>query len=485
MKKEIELKLDLTDAGADLLVVSGLLDGDPLVAHLHSIYFDTADEALAAAGFSLRIRHTGDARTQNVKAVGARTAGFFARPEWERAVADDTPILDGHTPIRSMLGAKADAITPLFEVRVERRTWVLTQNNATIEAVFDRGEIQLGDRCSKICEVELELKRGDISALFALARRLDTVAPLRLGARSKSERGYALVSPVATAFGAEPVTMHPDMSTQQAFQAIVLSCVRHFRLNEDLLLWAHQTEPLHQARVALRRLRTAFAIFGPLLGDGVSTKLATELRWLTTGLGDARNIDVLLEHAPPDLRDRLLAGRHNAYAALDEALASKRSRTLMLDIIHWAVAGDWLSLPDRIESRSQPVRIFAATALRRARRRLEKKGRGLKEASDRERHEVRKDAKTLRYAAEFFGNLTDGNQNNRRRHRFLAALEHLQNELGALNDMVMAPQLLANLGIHDQAGAGMLMTEHNKRRLIARAYDGYAKLLAAKRYWYA
>src|SRR3546814_10022518 len=82
-------------------------------------------------------------------------------------VSNDTPVLDDTTPIRAVLGDAADAITPVFEVRIERRTWIISEGGATIELVLDSGEVVAGERTSPICEIELELKQGDPGALFA------------------------------------------------------------------------------------------------------------------------------------------------------------------------------------------------------------------------------------------------------------------------------------------------------------------------------
>src|SRR3546814_3659088 len=76
-----------------------------------------------------------------------------------RPVSNDTPVLDDTTPIRTVLGDAADAITPVFEVRIERRTWIISEGGATIELVLDSGEVVAGERTSPICEIELELKQ--------------------------------------------------------------------------------------------------------------------------------------------------------------------------------------------------------------------------------------------------------------------------------------------------------------------------------------
>src|SRR3546814_2268057 len=67
------------------------------------------------------------------KADGASAAGLFVRSEWERAVKDDRPILDDTTPIRALLGGAADEMVPAFEVRIARRTWIVSEGGATIE----------------------------------------------------------------------------------------------------------------------------------------------------------------------------------------------------------------------------------------------------------------------------------------------------------------------------------------------------------------
>jgi inorganic triphosphatase YgiF len=44
-----------------------------------------------------------------------------------------------------------------------------------------------------LSELELELKRGAPPDLFAFAKALAACLPLRLGIRTKAERGYALL----------------------------------------------------------------------------------------------------------------------------------------------------------------------------------------------------------------------------------------------------------------------------------------------------
>lgn len=481
---EIELKLELAPHDADALAATGLLADGPVKARQRSIYFDTPDRSLEKAGLSLRIRRSGRKRIQTVKADGTGSAGLFARPEWERAVADDTPIVDRTTPVRALLGRKVADIAPAFEVRVERRKWDIREGEAGIELVLDRGEVLAGGRRAPICEVELELKQGDPVALFAFARRIDGLVPVRLGVLTKAERGYGLVRGAVGPFKAERVLLGRDITAGQAFQRIVQSCTRQFRLNEGLLLNARQPEALHQARVALRRLRSAFSIFGAVFDDAGGAGLRGELRWLAAELGDARNLDVMLARSQPGpLHDRLAAAREAAYVRVETALASPRARALMLDMTQWIVTGPWLGPGDTAPVRDLPMRVFASAAMDRLRRRVKRDGRGLSRADDEARHDLRKDAKKLRYAAGFFAALFTRKRERRRYKRFIVALEALQDELGGLNDLATAPAMLSMLDVDDLPGAPALLAAGDKAAMIDAAEARYDTLVDARRFW--
>lgn len=482
MADEIELKLELSPADADRIEASGLLPGKPRAVRQVSTYFDTSDHAVAKAGFSLRIRRTGAKRVQTIKAGGAGTAGLFIRSEWERPVENDTPVLDFATPLPTVLGKAADAVGPAFEVRIARRTWNIADEAASIELVLDRGEVIAGERRSPVCEIELELKSGDRAALFALARKIDAVAPVRLGALTKSERGYRLTGPAATSVKVARVPLTLDMTAAQAFRRIVEACIRQFRLNEMLLMEARDQAALHQARVALRRLRSALAIFKPMIGDG-GVPIGKELRWLASIFGEARDLDVLCERARPGvIFDRIEAAREAAYDRVDVALQSTRARALMLDLVEWAAAGEWSEGSGGEADGDQPARAYAARALRHFRRRIKRKGRDLASLDDDARHMVRKDAKKLRYATEFFASLFERKRERRRHKRFLARLEALQDRLGMLNDLVAAPAVLAKAGLSDDAVVE-LPGYGSKKKLLDRAEAAHEDLIDTKIFW--
>lgn len=482
MADEIELKLELTGDAAARIEASGLLPGDPRKVRQRSIYFDTPDRDLARAGFSLRIRRSGRKRIQTVKASGAGAAGLFVRSEWERAVTDDNPVLDCTTPLATLLGDALDAVAPAFEVKIDRHEWIVVEGDAIIELVLDRGEVVAGERRSPVCEIELELKSGDPAALFALARRIDAVAPVRLGVVTKSERGYRLIAAAAAMARAERIQLDGEATVAQAFRRIVQSCIRQFRLNEAVLLTEPNPEALHQARVALRRLRSALSIFRPMIGaDGVA--LGEDLRWLASELGNVRNLDMLLEragHGP--LHDRIAAARTAAYEHVHDALLSARVRGIMLDLAEWAATANWSGSSGGEADGDQPARGFAVAALDRFRRKVKRKGRRLAHLDDEARHALRKHAKKLRYATEFFAPFFGRKREQRRYKRFIRALEALQDRLGALNDLVTARAVLTALGV-EGAAASTLLAEDDKGDLIDAAADAQEDLVDTRRFW--
>lgn len=481
--KEIELKLQLDAVSAEVLGASNVLPEQWRTLQQRDLYFDTADHALAEAGLSLRIRQSGSLRTQTIKRSGSSEAGLFARSEWEMPVTTDGPVIDGSSPIHALLGEAVEDLIRVFEVEVTRRIWDVQDGCTNIEVVIDRGTISAGDRHTPICEMEMELKSGQPQALFDLARKLGGATPIRLGVLTKPERGNLLRQAQRAVVKAVPMPLEDDMTAVEAFQVIVQACIKQFRLNEDLLLASRSPKPLHQARVALRRLRSAFSIFKPLLGAD-AYELREGLRDLAGALGPARELDVLLRRARPGpLRDRLQTEREAAYDRVEEELGSVKARALMLTLVEWVQYGSFIVNPDLEETRTLSVRAFAGRAMSRFRRKVKEGGRNIRRMDDVARHELRKDAKKLRYAADFFALLFDGKGEKVRQQNFIVALEAVQDELGALNDLVTVPHILDRLALADHPEAPALLAGGAKKALIAAAADAHGSLIDAGRYW--
>lgn len=480
---EVELKLDLTPDAVAALDKSALFAGKSHQIRQRSIYFDTPDQALAAAGLTLRIRRAGRTRVQTAKAGDGHSAGLFARKEWERRVASDTPVLDDATPVPAVLGRRADDLVALFEVRIERRIWNLDHGSEAIELALDHGEAVAGKRRAPIDEVELELKDGAPRALFALAREIAAQVPVRLGVLSKAERGYRLLAAAGSAAKAGRMHLDPATTAADSLRLIADNCIRQYRLNEMRLLEHHDREALHQARVALRRLRSALSIHRKLLADDRFDHFQHEARWLLQELGEARNLHVLIARSEDGpLRAKLEQALADADCRIDAAIGSARARAFPLDLSDWLVTGRWRTDSTLAARRDEPASSFAASALDRLRRQVKKRGRHLTEIDDTARHRVRKTAKKLRYAAEFYASLFDTSGEERRRERFVATLKKLQDHLGTLNDLAVAPAILERLELSDEPGAAALLG-HGRKPQLRSAADAYRALAETRRFW--
>ena len=480
--QETELKLELSRAGAGSLLKKNPFRSSPTILQQTSIYFDTPGWDLSKRGLSLRIRQSGNERIQTVKAGDNAAAGSFAREEWERPVAGDTPMLDD-PQIRDLLAGAGPKLSPLFEVHVKRHRWNVTDGDATIEVALDVGKVVAADREAPLCEIELEKKGGSPRALFALAREVDLITPAHLGVLSKAERGYRLLGPAPGAVKTASASLSPEMSAATAIARIAAACLRQFRFNETALGWSRDAEALHQARVSLRRLRSLFSISKSLFDDSRFDHLREEFKWLTSELGDARNIDVMIDRASSEaLSSRLQAARDDAYAAVEASLSSMRARSLMIDAAEWIAIRDWRTQSEEM-LHEQSSRDFASGVFDKFWKKVAKGGNNLIGADDETRHKVRIAAKKLRYAAEFFEPLYNNKAEAKRHRRFIEAMKVLQDQLGALNDIATAPDMLAALELSDMAGAKDLFSAEGKSKLLKDAADAHHSFVDTRRFW--
>lgn len=519
--RELELKFEVAPDKAESLKTRGLrrLGGEGIRERLSSVYFDTRKHALNKKGLTLRIRAAGEHRVQTIKGRDGSGAGLFDRSEWESQIAGDVPDLlaAAKTPLADvMAGKRGDDLLPIFATEVDRTVWTVSTGQSEIEVALDEGRIETSHAARPIAELELELKRGSPADLFALARSIDSGGWLRVGVLSKSERGYRLASQdAASSYKAEPLALRRQTASADAVAAIMRACLRHFRLNEPLVVETRSAEALHQARVALRRLRSALSLFKPILSDSEYEGIRRRLKSVSGLLGDARNIDVFLERssgaagqqgaaassageAEADTTHRLQAERERAYDRVIATLEGRRFRRLMLDLLAWIENGSWRLASDK-KARSrleEPVELMAARLLTKRRRRMKKDGRDLASLTPDARHEVRIEAKKLRYASEFFGGLVETRKERRRHKEFVDALQGLQGCLGDLNDLYTARSLAASLALgseavqpdsvdagHSSEGAGPATDGDAEAELVECAVEAHRALCKAKPFW--
>ena len=122
--------------------------------------------------------------------------------------------------------------------------------------------------------------------------------------KSKSERGYDLIEGTEDcAVIAQDPVLPPFPTAAEAFQTIGGECLHQLISNRNGVR-AHMAEPLHQARVALRRFDAAIKLFGKTLNEEKATKVSGELKWIGDELAGARELDVFITDILLPLRSK-------------------------------------------------------------------------------------------------------------------------------------------------------------------------------------
>jgi inorganic triphosphatase YgiF len=183
----------------------------------------------------------------------------------------------------------------MFTTDIQRTPRQLHLDKCTTEeAVFDEGCITANGSSLPVAEMELELKSGDVQALFQLALDLLGYVPIALETASKAERGFRLLTgKVPEASEAVPIRIDGHASAEETFKRIVGSTLTHLLSNVGAAERG-DGEGVHQIRAAVRRLRAALALFKQHLNPITLGRFNDELRRLGSLFGGARDWDVFV-----------------------------------------------------------------------------------------------------------------------------------------------------------------------------------------------
>ncbi len=577
---EVELKYRVVDpaAGDRYLVaddIAGFAPSSPVRStQVEDRYIDTADGALARAGFAARLRQTAKGTTVGVKSAIRRVNGNVHRREELEGPADrtahprDWPPSDARSLILEQCG---DA--PLVEVvtiRQLRRKRLFRSNGTTVELSLDEVDAVARSRVvSRFVELEVELVTGREAALAPIDRALAADRGLKAADSSKLDRALSAVvaaeprrakragralppidvdevqeaasdeagadeaaeqeppraaggsSPGAAAEGAEgegkgaaggdsphvasggaegerpPATggeastaARPHATSKRATAdaedrrgrpkltvgktpgvladdhlAEAGRKVLRFHLARMIAKEAgtrsgEDPEDLHDMRVATRRQRAAWRIFGEAFRAGRTKPHRGRLREVAARLGAVRDLDVLLEAADAYRADQTVAEqrgiepllatwrahREDARVLLVRELDSDGYRRWLDDYAEF-VRHEGLAARKTLPTEPHRVRDTAASRIQAAYEVVRAYEPVLRWADADTLHELRIAGKWLRYSLEFVRETlgTDGDA-------LIARVTALQDHLGLLHDADVAAHLARDF-LLDQAGS--------------------------------
>ena len=495
--RELELKLLIDEESIASLRDHALIAqhgvGSARVSRIDNRYFDTPDRLLEGARMALRLRRIGTRWMQTLKVSSTGGTAFSQRDEWEMQLVSSGPaprLALGRfrdTPLAALGSPRtlARKLAPVFVTHFRREIRQLVLNDGSkIECAIDVGTIHSGrgrtKKSERISEVEFELKSGDANGLLRFVHRLAHDVPLLPLPVSKAERGYAL----ADAIGIVPAKValpeaRADTSARTHLAHVVAACQRALLLDAHALYasgeaavsrYAADAEFVHQARVAVRRMRSALRTFRPVFGKRRFESINAILRALGQVFGGARDWDVFCEqtldriaHTVGDddagkaamhaLREEAQRHRHDAHSRLFDYLHSPRAGSDALAIERFIL---------RFDGRGGSLLgALAPRWLEQHQRRVVDRARRIAALDDEERHGLRIDVKRLRYALDLLEGLYDSDDVR----RYRKTLAELQDELGELNDATVAELLMRAMG--ESAG-------------IALAHERFAAWLARR-----
>lgn len=498
MAAETELKLRLSPADARRVSRLGLLRGiKPTTQLLENVYYDTPDHALAAQKTALRHRRIGDTWLITVKTAEVSKGGLSTRPEWEYPCAPGELDFSGvdHDALRERLEMLRPVLAPLFATNFRRRTWMIEPHkDLSIELALDEGEILAtppgqddGPPLRRpICELELELKKGSALGLFEIGLRLADKLALMPENESKAQRGQRLYRGIADTPSEAPGSrLDTGLPPLAAFQELAHDCLNHFLANAEGVRSADDAEYIHQARVALRRLRALLRVFAPLLPADFVTTYNEGWRYFANQLGDARDHDVLVEETLPSI-SRHFEGNDGIEAFVEYAQAQRmKAREAARASFHLPALGqlslrflaDLARLQD--DGSGESLKAFARRRLRKRLARIRRDAVGRDDQSVDDWHRLRIQFKRLRYGLEFFAPLHDATAVG----TYAAELKSMQDGLGHFNDLerALAVESMAPDTVRCELLAGWLSA--TQQSLMAALPASASRFTAQKAPW--
>jgi triphosphatase len=347
---EIELKYRV----GDLAAAERVLGADRLgpftgagkgarSTQLEDRYVDTADGALARAGFAVRLRQRGGETIVSVKSLAHTDGpdGSFEREELEGPADRVGPPSEWAASDARALVMEHAGDAPLVErvtIRQLRRVRQLRASTTRVELSLDEVDVVARGRVvDRFVELEAELTNGDRAELAALGDAIESQGGLERATMSKLEAALAAldgttngghpsdgaaspkpvrrVKPVRSTSGideredADGAEAKPEPRLVVGKTAGVLAedtlaeagrKVMRFHLarmldREPGVRDGRDIEDIHKMRVATRRQRAAWRIFGEAFRKGRTKPYREGLRDAARRLGAVRDLDVQLD----------------------------------------------------------------------------------------------------------------------------------------------------------------------------------------------
>ena len=456
--------LDAVSAVIDALTERGFRFGDP--AGRGVTVLDTFDGRLHRAGLRLAL-HQGPGLDLTLVLNGDGVVEARIEPAAAPRFAYDLPAGPFRTRIEAMTDVRA--LLPQLLVRATTTDAVCRDDEGQVVAtavlieninVAPGGSTVTADGRGADAMIELR----DVVGSRKPARRAAEALEM-LGLVSIDSDAVALLAGVAgvdlAGFEASAtVPLDPRMPSADGVRAVLANLADTVDANWQGTIDHLDPEFLHDLRIAVRRTRAVITQMKNTLPPEIVAEGGDGFAWLGNLTGPARDLDVYLIEwddyvrplggaAPAALgpvHDLLEQRRAAAHAALDDALRSSRAAALMTN---WRKQLEQISTHEREGAHAaRPLGEVVRRRMARAQSKLIERGRLITPETPAEQvHDLRKDAKKLRYLLECFGSLLAEGP----RKQFVKRLKALQDNLGEHQDAEVHVALIREIArdIHD------------------------------------
>ncbi|MGB5444970.1 MAG: CYTH and CHAD domain-containing protein [Psychromonas sp.] len=253
---------------------------------LNNVYFDTAERLLRKMDMGLRVRSCDNKSVQTIKTAGRVIGGLHQRPEYNEPIEGLRPELSRFKskiwPADCDIKLLQDQLLPIFRTDFERQTWLVEMPGDTlIEVAFDNGFIETNRGKKNICEIELELLKGDENQLFILGKDIATLPQVRLGNVSKAQRGYMLAD--GSTFKVKALLPSPltkSMSVEQAVMVNLQHGLQHIQYHEYCYLESFDDAALYQLLKGIKFLHQNIKTFKSAVPQLLTANWLDGLHWL-------------------------------------------------------------------------------------------------------------------------------------------------------------------------------------------------------------
>lgn len=466
---EMELKLILPGPEAETAIVEMIRAHGYSIKVLHPVtnidlYLDTFDWLLKKKKLSLRYRISDGKTMYTIKSLGPIEDGIAIRRETE--VVLDAPVAKPtDIVVKQIFNIIDEIISPRkllehIQIHTERKRYrIISPEKAKFELAFDRARFFLKgfnprQSTRKLYELEAELLTGPPTALETLATLFAAPFDYPPSTLSKFELAverFKIIFPSKKP--PDKYLVHPGDRLDLAVRKIIAYQLQRFHEQIPGIEQDIDTEFVHQARVATRRMRSCLRIFRDALPLKTGEFLASELQWLGSLLGTVRDLDVFLLnlfHFQPQIgrfpgkQQKFFANwiaehRRIPLTILHQTFVSPRYRNLERRLARFLDGP--LPLRPRAPLAVKQVQEVAPEVIKEIFAAVIEQGQAvLADPKLKQFHRLRIQMKKLRYACEFMSSAYEGGLDP-----FIERTVEIQDCLGDIQDSVFTKHFIDTL----------------------------------------